>query len=229
MTSNLVDVFPHMGGEFMIEPDASSGSYFLACAALNPGILGSGHGGELVEKWPQSGWQVDGKFPGMVETFQSQRGSGLSGLPSAISRSGDLGDSIMTAMILAPFSNHPIRFTDLARLRLQECDRVNAMRTELTRCGVEVLEHGDTLTVFPSEPKIHGADIETYDDHRMAMCFGVLGTKVPGIRIKDPACVKKTFPNFFKKLAAAPPYGLGVLILDGRSGRQLSPEELLPG
>jgi len=102
-----------------------------------------------------------------------------------------------------------------------------ALRTELRRCGGQVAEEDDTLVVQPST--LHGAEIETYQDHRMAMCFAILGLKVAGIKIKNPACVKKTFPNFFKKLAAAPPYGLGVLILDGRSGRQLSPEELLPG
>ena len=89
------------------------------------------------------------------------------------------------------------------------------MRTELTKCGAKVIEEGDTLTVYPSE--LHGAEIETYNDHRMAMCFAILGLKVPGIKIKNPACVKKTFPNFFQKLAAAPPHGLGVEIRDGQS------------
>jgi 3-phosphoshikimate 1-carboxyvinyltransferase len=86
------------------------------------------------------------------------------------------------------------------------------------------LEEGDTLTVYPSE--LHGAEIETYDDHRMAMCFAILGLKVPGIKIKNPACVKKTFPNFFQKLAASPPKGLGVTILDARTGMKLSHEDL---
>ena len=98
------------------------------------------------------------------------------------------------------------------------------MRTELTKCGAKVIEEGDTLTVYPS--KLHGAEIETYNDHRMAMCFAILGLKVPGIKIRNPACVKKTFPNFFQKLAAAPPHGLGVKILDGHTGRQLAHEEL---
>ena len=73
--------------------------------------------------------------------------------------------------------------------------------------------------------KLHGAEIETYNDHRMAMCFAVLGLKVPGIKLRNPSCVKKTFPNFFQKLAAAPPHGLGVTILD-RDGRKLSHEDL---
>ena len=99
-----------------------------------------------------------------------------------------------------------------------------ALRTELTKCGAQIEEHGDTLRVFPSE--LHGAEIETYNDHRMAMCFAILGLKVPGIQIKNPPCVKKTFPNFFQKLAMPPPAGLGAAILDARSRRRLNVEEL---
>lgn len=195
---------------FQIEPDASSGSYFWGAAALRPG----GTAGPPVRHWPESWWQIDADFPKFLP------------LPEAISREGQLGDSIMTAIVLAPFARQAVRFTDLGRLRVQECERVVALRTELTRCGAEVLEAGDTLTVFPSAPALHGATIETYQDHRMAMCFAILGLKVAGIKIKNPACVKKTFPNFFQKLAAAPPDGLGVRILDGTSGRTLGGDEL---
>src|SRR6185437_15732507 len=128
-----------------------------------------------------------------------------------VSRNTDLGDSIMTLIVLAPLAHHKIMFADLGRLRLQECERVVALRTELSKCGAKVIEEGDTLTVYPS--KLHGAEIETYNDHRMAMCFAILGLKVPGIKIKNPACVKKTFPNFFQKLADPPPHGLGATIL----------------
>jgi 3-phosphoshikimate 1-carboxyvinyltransferase len=118
----------------------------------------------------------------------------------------------------------PLQFTDLQRLRVQECERVVALRTELTKCGAKVVEEGDTLTVYPS--KLDGAEIETYNDHRMAMCFAILGLKVPGIKIKNPACVKKTFPNFFQKLAAPPPKGLGAEIRDGNTGQKLNEAEL---
>jgi 3-phosphoshikimate 1-carboxyvinyltransferase len=87
-----------------------------------------------------------------------------------------------------------------------------------------VVEEGDTLTVYPST--LHGAEIETYNDHRMAMCFAILGLKVPGIRIKNPGCVKKTFPNFFQKLAVPPPRGLGAAILDAKTARKLGNDEL---
>jgi len=161
---------------------------------------------------PKSGLQIDAKFPGVW--------------PGSVelSRLYDLGDSIMTAIVLAPFTHKGIKFTDLARLRVQETERVVALRTELTKCGAKVVEEGDTLTVWPSQ--LHGTEIETYNDHRMAMCFAILGLKVPGIKIKNPACVKKTFPNFFQKLAAQPPHGLGATILDAKSGRKLAVEEL---
>ena len=128
------------------------------------------------------------------------------------------------AIVLAPYSMGPVRFTDLGRLRLQECERVVALRTELTKCGAKVVEEGDTLTVYPSA--LHGAEIETYNDHRMAMCFAILGLKVPGIKIQNPACVKKTFPNFFQKLATPPPKGLGVTIRDAQTGRALGLDDL---
>ena len=141
----------------------------------------------------------------------------------------------MLAITIAPlapwaFRKEFIKFTDLGRLRVQESERVTALRTELTNCGAKVVEEGDTLTVYPSQPEeLHGAEIETYNDHRMAMCFAILGLKVPGIKIKNPACVKKTFPNFFQKVAGPPPNGLGAEIWEIKNGqrtRKLSGEDL---
>ena len=99
-----------------------------------------------------------------------------------------------------------------------------ALRTELAKCGAMVVEEGDTLTIRPS--KLHGAEIETYNDHRMAMCFSILGLKVPRIHIQNPACVKKTFPNFLQKLVSAPPNGLGATILDAQTRVKLEVEDL---
>ena len=211
MTSQLCAAFPRDGGVFQIEPDASSGSYFQAAnmisnfkfQILNP---------IQVAHWPVSGWQIDAAFPKFWP------------LPPVVSRQRDLGDSIMTAIALAPLAGHAVTFTDLGRLRVQECERVAALRAELTRCGARVVERGDTLEVLPSV--LHGAEIETYQDHRLAMCFAVVGLAVPDIRLRHPACVKKTFPNFFQKLAAAPPNGLGVAISDAATGRRLREQEL---
>jgi 3-phosphoshikimate 1-carboxyvinyltransferase len=203
MTRELVKVFPKQGGEFQIEPDASSGSYFWTMA------------GSRVAHWPQSRWQIDAEFPRFLT------------LPERVSRRTQLGDSIMTAIVMAPFADHPVTFADLARLRVQECERVVGLRTELTKCGARVVEEGDTLLVLPSKPgEMHGAEIETYNDHRMAMCFAVLGLKVPGIKLRNPSCVKKTFPNFFQKLAAEPPHGLGGAILDGHTREPLGHHDL---
>jgi 3-phosphoshikimate 1-carboxyvinyltransferase len=206
MTRRLIEVFPHAGGEFRVEPDASSGSYFWGASRL------FGKNRVEVARWPNSGWQIDARYPDFLD------------LPSEVSRERDLGDSIMTAITLAPLEDHPVRFTDLGRLRVQECERVEALRTELTRCGASVAESGDSLLIRPSI--LHGAEIETYDDHRMAMCFAMLGLKIPGIRLRNPRCVRKTFPNFFRKLAGAPPFGLGAIILDAATGRVLPQNEL---
>ncbi len=220
MTSKLVAGFPVQGGVFQIEPDASSGSYFWAAGVVwpdQPNIATRPPFPVTVASWPEVELQIDSQFPRRVPI------SGVSS-SAAISRQTDLGDSIMTAIVIAPFFTAPLQFTDLGRLRVQECERVAALKTELTKCGAQVIEEGDTLTVYPSP--LQGAEIETYNDHRMAMCFAILGLKVPGIRLKNPACVKKTFPNFFQKLAAPVPQGLGARILDGHTGRPLALEEL---
>jgi 3-phosphoshikimate 1-carboxyvinyltransferase len=264
MTRALIESFPSQGGVFRIEPDASSGSYFLGAewimrnaeiAAAVQVALSAGHGAAPMENswalnladltaisvrhWPTSGWQVDADFPRFLSGPEPQldKGGGdtvlprhrvMLDLPKEVSREHDLGDSIMTAAVLAPLAGHLIRLTDLGRLRLQETERVAALRTELTRCGARVMEKGDTLTILPSANRLHGAEIETYNDHRLAMCFAILGLKVPGMKIKNPSCVKKTFPNFFQKLAATPPHGLGAAILDANAGRPLIGDDLLP-
>lgn len=236
MTSRLIDEFSKRSGKFGIEPDASSASYFWAVGALLPASpewkstdssTGIYHHdtdflptvADQAEKFrikinhfPTSEKQIDSEFPRYLPP------------PNEISRSTQLGDSIMTAIAIAPLFDKEARFIDLGRLRVQECERVVALRTELTKCGAKVIEEGDTLTVYPS--KLHGAEIETYNDHRMAMCFAILGLKVSGIKLKNPACVKKTFPNFFQKLAAAAPHGLGATILDAKTGRKLTHDEL---
>lgn len=190
LTQEMMAIFPHGGGKFTIEPDASSGSFFWGINVFRETVE--------VANWPVTGWQIDAQFPRFIS------------MPAEISRALDLGDSIMTAIVLAPFAGHAVKFTDLGRLRVQECERVHALRTELTKCGATVTEQTDTLHIESSE--LHGAEIETYRDHRMAMCFAILGLKVPGIKLRDPACVKKSFPNFFQKLAAAPPAGVGAEI-----------------
>jgi 3-phosphoshikimate 1-carboxyvinyltransferase len=236
MTSKLIEEFRRRSGKFGIEPDASSASYFWAVGALLPASPEWKANDEStgiykydtdflptvkeqaerfrikINHFPTSEKQIDSEFPRFLPP------------PIEVSRSTHLGDSIMTGIVIAPLFERETRFIDLGRLRVQECERVVALRTELTKCGAKVIEKDDTLEVYPS--KLHGAEIETYNDHRMAMCFAILGLKVPGIKLKNPSCVKKTFPNFFQKLAAAPPHGLGVTILDAKTGRKLAHDEL---
>ncbi|MGA2684332.1 MAG: 3-phosphoshikimate 1-carboxyvinyltransferase [Verrucomicrobiota bacterium] len=202
------------GGVYPVDPDSSSGSYFLAAGWLAADPAQNGAHPVTVARWPilGAGFQIDTNF--LNYRF----------LPETVSRKADLGDSIMTLMVAAPFADHPVKFIDLGHLRVQECDRVSALHAELARCGAKVVEEGDTLTVYPSP--LHGAEIETYHDHRIAMCFATLGLKVPGIKIRNPACVKKTFPNFFQKIATPPPHGLGAVILNGKTGQKLAVGDL---
>ncbi|HEY0711275.1 MAG TPA: 3-phosphoshikimate 1-carboxyvinyltransferase [Polyangia bacterium] len=209
MTSALVQRFPKHGGHFTIEPDASSGSYFWGARALLAGRAETASSVIEIADWPTSGFQIDADFPGRLP------------LPVELSRERDLGDSIMTAIVMAPFAAHPTRFTELGRLRVQECERVLALRTELAKCGARIREIGDTLEVEPGP--LRGARIATYRDHRMAMCFAMLGLAVPGMVIEDPACVRKTFPNFFAKLGGTSPGGLGATLRDPATGAPLDP------
>ena len=203
-----------------VQLDASSASYIWAARWVSDNLSGKTIDSIKVKSWIHFRIkQVDADFPMIFSQMFDPINRRMT-----VSRKSELGDSIMTAIVMAPFASHLMQFIDLHPLRVQETERVVALRTELTKCGAKVVEEGDTLTVYPS--KLHGAEIETYNDHRMAMCFAILGLKVPGIKIKNPVCVKKTFPNFFQKLAAPPPNGLGATILDAKTGRRLKEEEL---
>src|SRR5262249_45876273 len=161
MTSELMKVFPKQGGKFRIEPDASSGSYFLAASELMPrtehleyseqfgvSVETSILGRVSVANWPSSGWQIDQQFGQFAMDLKDLLWLGadfgkLSPQESSylrerspqcvISRTKDLGDSIMTAIVLSPLAIRSVQFTDLGRLRVQECERVFALRTELTK------------------------------------------------------------------------------------------------
>jgi 3-phosphoshikimate 1-carboxyvinyltransferase len=199
MTSEVISAFPGNGGIFNIEPDASSASYFWGADWLLQKHPSTRSSHVRVANWMDRSSQIDAEFPRVIRSF-----------PPRISRRLDLGDSIMTALVLAPFADAPKNFVDLGRLRVQESERVVALRTELRKCGASVVEEGDSLTVNPGP--LHGAEIETYEDHRLAMCFGMLALAVPGIRVRNPECVRKTFPDFFEKLCQLPPRGLGAKV-----------------
>ena len=125
-------------------------------------------------------------------------GDDLDGVEADLS---DMSDIAPTLAVVAAFARTPTRVTGVGFIRRKESDRVAAVVRELRRCGVDAEEQADGFIVRPGprrhpEP-VHGAVIQTYDDHRMAMAFALLGLRVPGVAIADPGCVAKTFPGFW--------------------------------
>ena len=109
-----------------------------------------------------------------------------------------LSDTAPTLAVVAPFASTPVTVTGIGFIRRKETDRITAVATELARCGVDVTEDPDGWTIRPGRP--HAAVVRTYDDHRMAMSFALLGLAVAGVEIADPACVAKTFPGYWALL-----------------------------
>ena len=109
-----------------------------------------------------------------------------------------ISDTAQTLACVAPFAESPTRIRNVAHMRLKETDRVTAVVTELRRLGLTVDEHPDGMTIHPGA--LHGGTVATYDDHRMAMSFSLLGLRVPGILIADPECTSKTYPNYFEDM-----------------------------
>lgn len=244
MTRELLKAFPESGGEFQIEPDASSASYFHAVNAMFPGVEPVRVKACQPPKYAGgTGWQIDAEFPKLTPVARRKADASEDANPEkrqkttkTISRKTDLGDSIMTAVVIAPLASTSFTFTNLGVLRKQECERVYALRTELTKCGASVTETDDVLEVTPCDSSALGnAKVETYHDHRMAMCFATLGLAVAGVKVEDPSCVRKTVPSFFQIMAAAPPQGLGAEIWEcsastgERVRRLVEPADLFAG
>mgnify|MGYP000010620707 FL=1 len=108
----------------------------------------------------------------------------------------DFSDQTMTLAAMAPYADAPVHISHIDHIRLQESDRIHAIVTELRRAGIRCEEEEDALTIYPGVP--HAAVIKTYEDHRMAMAFSLLGLRTDGIIIDDPLCCKKTFENYFE-------------------------------
>ena len=107
-------------------------------------------------------------------------------------------DVAQTLAVVALFAEGKTRITGIGNLRLKETDRIRALATELSRLGAKVEEEPEALTIIPGT--LRSAEIETYDDHRMAMSLALVGLKVRGVRIRNPGCVSKTFPDYFQRL-----------------------------
>ncbi len=184
--------------EYTIEPDASAASYFWAAAAVTgghvtvPGIPRTSIQGDvrIVEVLQQMGCEAEREYG-----TATVHGAPLHGVNVDMN---DISDTVMTLAAVACFAEGPTTIRNVAHIRHKETDRLTALATELRRVGADVEEFPDGLTITPRP--LHGAVIETYNDHRMAMSMALIGLRVPGIVIKNPGCVAKTYPGFFDDL-----------------------------
>jgi 3-phosphoshikimate 1-carboxyvinyltransferase len=185
--------------DFTVEPDASSASYFAAAAALVGGSV-------TLNGLRRDSVQGDLDFLSVLERM----GARLEWHADAVTITGDghlngidiamngMPDMVPTLAVIAPFATSTTRIRQVGFIRHHESDRIHALATELTRIGASVTEHDDGLTIRPST--LHKGTIETYEDHRLAMAFAITGSRQPGLRISNPGCVAKTYPEFFDDL-----------------------------
>ncbi|HJS20379.1 MAG TPA: 3-phosphoshikimate 1-carboxyvinyltransferase [Anaerolineales bacterium] len=185
---------------YLIESDASAASYYFAAPALCGGSV-------CVENISRQSKQGDIAFIDVLgqmgcdveEMDHGIRVTGHSLFHGVDVDMGDIPDTAQTLAAIAPFACSPTRIRGIASARFKETDRVSATCSELKRLGVQVDEHKDGMTIYPCET-FRPANIQTYNDHRMAMAFSLIGLRVPDITIKNPSCVSKTFPKFFEVL-----------------------------
>ncbi|MEM9467414.1 MAG: 3-phosphoshikimate 1-carboxyvinyltransferase [Actinomycetota bacterium] len=189
----------YRGTEYRVEPDASAASYFLAAAAITGGrvrVLGLG----------RDALQGDVAFAAVLgrmgceivlgDDFVEVSGRAHRGIDVDLS---DISDTAPTLAVVAAFADSPTRVDGIGFIREKESDRVAAPVAELQRAGVEAEEFDDGFIVRPSgHPR--PATFDTYDDHRMAMALSLVGLVVPGVSVRDPGCVAKTFPGYFAAL-----------------------------
>ena len=185
--------------EFVVEPDASAASYFFAAAALLGGSV-TIHGlgtdslqGDLsfVDLLERMGAQV-------TRTATSTQVVGTGSLHGIEVDMAEISDTAQTLAAIAPFADSPTRVTGIGFIRAKETDRIAAVVTELKRLGISAVEEPDGFLIHPGVP--NPGEVQTYRDHRMAMSFALVGLRSAGIQIADPACVAKTYPNFWNDL-----------------------------
>ncbi len=185
---------------YPIESDASAASYFFAAPAICGGTV-------KVENISRKSIQGDVSFVDILAqmgcTITEADNSIIVHCPSSIVGIDidmrDISDTAQTLAVVAPFAASPTRIRGIASARVKETDRVSATCTELKRLGVQVEEHEDGMTIYPCQT-FQPADIQTYNDHRMAMAFSLIGLRFDGVTIENPSCVSKTFPDFFEVL-----------------------------
>ena len=186
--------------EYTVEPDASAASYFWAAAAITGGDV-------TVDGLSAASLQGDVAFVDCLEQMGCQVrrdtdsttvvGRPLCGINVDMNA---ISDTVQTLAVVALFAEGPTTIRNVGHIRHKETDRLSALATELRKLGAEVLERTDSLTIQPAKPV--AATIETYNDHRMAMSFALAALRIPGVEIRNPACVEKTYPKFFDDLAA---------------------------
>jgi 3-phosphoshikimate 1-carboxyvinyltransferase len=196
----------YRGRPFRVEPDASNASYFFAAAAVTGGRV-------RVEGLGRESTQGDLRFVDVLaamgadveigDDFTEVRGPRDGELRGVDLDLGPISDTAQTLAAIAPFATGPTTIRGIGHARLKETDRVAALAVELRRLGQDVDEVADGLSIAPRP--IRPADVDTYDDHRMAMSFAVAALRAPGIHLRDPGCVAKTFPGFFDVLDAVTP------------------------
>lgn len=189
----------YLGREYRVEGDASGASYFWAAAAVTGGKV-------TVAGVPRRSLQGDTAFVDILEKMGCTIGEGPLGMTVQGPEGGNLTpvdvdmkrwpDIVPTLAVVAAFAKGVSRITNVSHLRIKETDRLQAVAAELSRMGAHVEELEDGLIIEGGTP-LHGTSIKTYDDHRIAMAFAVSGLKVPGIRIQEPDCVRKSFPSFW--------------------------------
>jgi len=180
----------YVATDYAIEPDASAATYLWAAERLTGGRIDIGVRPTDMNQPDARAWDLIATFPNMPARIAGEQ----------------IQDSIPTLAVMAIFNGTPVRFTGLANLRVKETDRVSALSTELNRIAPDLArQDGDDLIVEGS-PAYSGqhlpAEITTYSDHRIAMSFALAGLRLGGIRILDPGCVSKTYPDYWRDLAA---------------------------
>ncbi len=204
-------------GLLHVEGDASSASYFLAAGAIGGGPV-------RVEGVGRQSIQGDVKFADALETMGARVVWGDNWIEASAPADGQLKafdldlnhipDAAMTLAVAALFADGPCRLRNIASWRVKETDRITAMATELRKLGATVEEGEDWIAVSPAPTYLPNVAIDTYDDHRVAMCFALTALGGVPVRINDPGCVAKTFPQYFDAFGAI---AAPVIAIDGPS------------
>ena len=186
--------------KIFVEGDASSASYFFAAASLAGSIEIKGVNKDSIQgdlKFLDIISKMGAKIEYKSDSIQVSKASNLKGLEIDCI---EIPDAAMTLAIMAVFADKPTKLKNIGSWRVKETDRILAMDNELTKMGVEVSTTHDSMTIFPQKQLNDNISIETYNDHRIAMCFSLFCLKNLNITIQDPNCVNKTYPDYFKDL-----------------------------